>query len=319
MELSSSSLSSISFKTDSSQNSFSASLSRKSSTKSLKSVKLPPIKEPRSLNNILLTEVEMKSERENHRDLCLRDSYVVSMMGKFLKSSEYRQFQQFISESSRSERYFDYSILRKITDTFDKLVSCYQFSYNFTLNHLKDSTFHIYPIDNEECVAKVMGILLPEIVRFPMSFYKKLEVRVFTFCSGISKLKNTDLARANKKLYSWLFVAKEPINPKAIKRHFYKTIWFNLKQCIPNLDDLWTKTLPRKSDSMAMELLYGQAKTYYLELDEQDWPDILEDQFETFCMFAENPAKNLGDNQVLIKKVKLIRKALEGFDHYLES
>lgn len=317
MDLSSSSLSSISFKTDSFSSSFSSGFSRKSSQKSLRNIKLPPIKEPSRSLNILLTEVDVGSEPETKNDLNLRDSYAVSLMGRYMKSSEYRQFQQFVNDFSKSERYFDLSILKKIAETFDKIVSCYQFSYNLTTVHLKDSSFHIFPIESQDSVAKVMGILLPEMVRFPVSLYRKLEVRVFQFCSAISKLKNTDPVKANKKLYNWLFITKEPINPKAIRRHFYKTVWFNLKQLIPNFDDLWVKTFPRKSDGMALELFYGHMRDYVLEQDQQNWPDILEDQFETFCTLMENPRKNFGDDQTLLKKVKLIKRALEGYDHYL--
>mmetsp|Transcript_32267 Transcript_32267/g.29110 ORF Transcript_32267/g.29110 Transcript_32267/m.29110 type:complete len:125 (+) Transcript_32267:390-764(+) len=115
----------------------------------------------------------------------------------------------------------------------------YQIQLSMELKVQEDCVMKMIPIDEESKMVTYLGILIPELQRFPYSFYRALEVRQFNFVGKIELLNPERIETFKKRYYNWHMMVDSQRQPQEILDHFLRLICFAIVNKSPSFGEAW--------------------------------------------------------------------------------
>jgi hypothetical protein len=275
----------------------------------------PPLATPK---NIKIKDLDLPTSYQDHQ---LRDAKVKAILNDFLASTDYLAFRQYFIQGD-TEIITDKYITKPpkiILKVWDKILSLYQIEVDIPLIGTLDSVIEIDPAEDKDKIITYVGIILPELCKFPYTFYKALKVRKFTFCGNATPQDPSKPTTYMKKYYNWNFYVNKHIHPEDIKKHFYRQIWYNILRQNSDINEQWFNKFPVFQFDKTSFHAYNNEQPEIISvpgyLNVRCAENPLIDQFEIFYNLLANPEKMLNHlDKTIASKAMFVKNVLEEVD-----
>ena len=177
----------------------------------------------------------------------------------------------------------------------------------------EDTFTEITPVPDNDIVTYYLGVMIPEVAKFPFSFYARFKIMTFKFCGSVILKEEGRYNTGQKKYFNWYFMVEQQKTQEEIINHFLRVLCFNMLKDDAKFHDEWTKLNPPKKRDLLEDPEERKANEGYINDRARD--SILEDQFETFIRLLKYPCTTLKHpDEIVKKKAKLMKKKMQKFD-----
>lgn len=182
------------------------------------------------------------------------------------------------AEMTYAQRKMQTVLRENVIQLAEKITGLYNISCIYTTFPRIDSVLKLDTMNDRDSLAHCFKGIIPELVKFPYSFLKKIGLLSLTFTNSILIFKPSEQNTINKKIFRGIFPISKLTSQKDRVMHFYKCIFYLIKFFCPNLDKDWIKLAPLDVD----ELLIGMFQVNKAR-------NLFQEQVEAFHDFMQNP------------------------------
>jgi len=173
-----------------------------------------------------------------------RVARVKEQLGEFLK---YKL--KLNHATGRDER----DIEAKLYSISEAILNFYNISLNIMTNNSADSHLEFIAIKSRSEVVRVFLTLIPELCKFPYSFYSKIDLISLSFCGSVAILQQNSRKLAEKRIFNGIFPVGNLRSEEQVQNHFYKILTYLIKTIEPDFDKKLTRVaMITKSRTMLM-------------------------------------------------------------------
>lgn len=207
-------------------------------------------KTPRAPVSFIVSSRTSRNQPINNDVLRLIQHKVDEKMDIYLLSDEYQRLlaawrgdiipfydnQRKVKSLSLAER--DGSV----TKVFEEVMEMYQLQVTLVNEHIHDSALTVNPLNKESLAfSQYLNILLIQMTKFPHTFFRKVGLRIFSFCDSVILNKSDHKEIYYKRALSGLFEVEKLKTLQEIKLYFYKLICYHIAQTSETFHSEWMK------------------------------------------------------------------------------
>ena len=161
----------------------------------------------------------------------------------------------------------------------EKVLSLYNITHLYITFPKIDSLLKLDTMNDRTSLAQLYRAVIPELCKFPYSFFKRLGLVNLTFADNCVVYKTSDPAMAQRKILRGVFpLAKLPEKEERIL-HFYKIILFLMKKRCPDFDQEWVRITPKPKNPNSV---------FGVKVAEKP-RNLFQEQVEVFRAFLQDP------------------------------
>jgi hypothetical protein len=169
-----------------------------------------------------------------------------------------------------------------------------------------DSAYQIEGLRDKEKLRLLLVVLTQEIAKFPYTFFRKINLRVITFCYHVNILAQSHLIAFEKKRFSGLFVFTLDRTPEKIIILFHQIIIHNCLRYDSNISIPWTKYNP---DGFEYDSKANRRRDWTQNfLSEESMRSLFIDYSTFFSLLIQYPSKLLNHEIEAIRNKSIIMK-----------
>jgi len=201
----------------------------------------------------------------------------------------------------------------KLYNISESILNFYNISLNIMTHTTSDSHLELTSIKSRGEVVRVFLTLIPELVKFPYSFYARIDLISLNFCGGVSILQIGSRKIAEKRLFNGIFPVENLRSEEQILNHFYKILTYLVKTIEPDFDQKLTRVaMITKSRTMLM----NSTNLFISEsIRKKKDSGSLEEQSKLFRMLIHKPQSILHSaSETISYKGEKLKKILENVD-----
>lgn len=226
--------------------------------------------------------LEMMSQKLIEENIA-REKKLLAVYKSFINSQEYTTIVKHYTENPNKTAFWSVDELWKYAEEISAL-------YNINLSIMTyshfDSACRFEPIKDRKVLQLLLVCLIPELCKLPYSFYKKVGIRIMSFCLYSTVNNSAHHSLYQKKRWHGLFSLDAENNPEKIIKHFYKVVCFHLVSGEKNLETKW-----KRLNTSGFK--YGPLKAKQKEvaegfLTQEGMRSVFEDQAEILAALLVN-------------------------------
>jgi len=131
---------------------------------------------------------------------------------------------------------------KNIVTVFEDVLDLYQIRVNILNHHSHDSAISIHPVKIDSLAFhQYLNILLLQIIKFPNTFFRKIGLKIISFCESVTLHKSAHKDIYYKRVLSGLFEVDKQKTLQEIKTYFYKFICYHIAQRNEGFCREWAK------------------------------------------------------------------------------
>jgi uncharacterized short protein YbdD (DUF466 family) len=239
-----------------------------------------------------------------------REKKLMAIFKEFVGCQEYTNIVKHYKENPKQ---YSPSTVDELWRHTEEISALYNINMSImTYSHF-DSAARFEPIKDRKVMQLLLVCLIPEICKFPYSFYKKVGIRMLSFCLYSIVNNSAHQTLYLKKRWHGLFSLDTENNPERIIKHFYKVIAFHVVATDKNIEAKW-----KKINSPGFK--YGASKAKYKELAEgflshEGMKSMFEDQGEIMAALMVNYGNTVSHpDNIVREKAFLLRDMMNPLD-----
>jgi hypothetical protein len=183
------------------------------------------------------------------------------------------------NEMTYNQRKMQTVLRENVIQLAEKITGLYNISCIYTTFPRIDSILKLDTMNDRDGLAHCFKSIIPELIKFPYSFLKKICLLSLTFTNSILIFKPQEVNSINKKVFRGIFPISKLPTVKDRVMHFYKVLFYLIKTFFPNFDKEWQKLAPLEVDDLLIGMfnVVKSSRNYFQE------------QVEAFYEFIQNP------------------------------
>jgi len=239
----------------------------------------------------------------------VREKKLEVLLKKFLSLDEYQATMGDIKLGVKNNFSGPCDQIYKVAE---EILALFNIALNIVPSITDDSAIHIVAIKDNKYIRMHLAILIPEICKFPYTLYKKLGIRMISFCYGAYLLQPHFKIMFAKKRFNGLFIVEMDNTPERIIKHFHRVLCYYLVNYKKNFYKEWKALNPP-------DFKYGETKLKakglknFLDLDCTE--SAFTDQSEIFSFLIKDPsAVWMHPDDGIRAKLRKLKELMEEID-----
>jgi len=281
-------------------------------------------KTPRSPVSFILSSRSVRQVPTSNEVLHLIQQRINDKMDAFFLSDEYQRLllawrgdsSSFYEHQWRTKSLQNHEKENYIVKVFEEILDFYQLQFNTRHDSSHDSAVSINPVKVDSLAfCQYLNILLIQITKFPNSFFRKLGLRIFSFCDSVTINKSAHKEIYYKRVLSGLFEVEKLKTLQEIKFYFYKFVCYHIAQTSETFNREWAKLnqkgflYTKEPRALAcFDKIKGFLNMECMKSQQMDQAQILEK-----VMIDHNRILN-HDDEIIRKKANLLMDHLSKID-----